>query len=119
VPEAGTYSGGCHCGRVGYEVATDLGQVVACNCSICTKRGFLWTFVPPAQFDLRSGEDALAEYQFGRKAIRHLFCTSCGVESFARGRKSDGTEAVAINVRCLDGVDPNAINTVPFNGRDL
>jgi hypothetical protein len=119
VSAPGTYTGGCHCGRVGYEVRTDLAPVVACNCSICTKRGFLWTFVPPSEFALRTGEEALAEYQFGRKAIRHLFCTGCGVESFARGRTPDGAEAVAINVRCLDGVGPNAISTVPFNGRDL
>jgi hypothetical protein len=119
VADAEARSGGCHCGRVAYEVTTDLAQVVACNCSICTKRGFLWTFVPPSQFELRTGEEALAEYQFGRKAIRHLFCTACGVESFARGTMPDGTEAVAVNVRCLDGVDPNTISTVPFNGRDL
>ena len=63
--EARTLSGGCHCGRVRYAVETDLAQVIACNCSICTKRGLLLTFVPPERFTLQAGEDALTDYQFG------------------------------------------------------
>ncbi len=119
MPEARTYSGGCHCGRARYEATTDLARVIACNCSICRKRGLLWTFIGPEKFALRSGEDNLADYQFGKRTIHHLFCPTCGVESFARGRAPDGTEAVAINVRCLDEVDPDTLTTTPFNGRDL
>ena len=41
MPEMRTYGGGCHCGRVRYEVATSLEPVIDCNCSICQKRGAL------------------------------------------------------------------------------
>ena len=61
-----TCTGGCHCGNVRYEVTTDLSQVVACNCSICMKRGVLWTFAAPEKFALRAGADDLADYQFGK-----------------------------------------------------
>jgi len=119
MPGARTHSGGCHCGRVRYAVETDLSRVVSCNCSICTKRGLLLAFVPPERFTLQAGEDALTDYQFGRKTIHHLFCASCGVESFARGRTPDGTEMIAVNVRCLDGVDPETLERTPFDGRQL
>ena len=119
MPEARTYSGGCHCGQVRFVAETDLAQVIACNCSICTKRGLLLTFVPPARFTLQAGEDALTDYQFGRKTIHHLFCTGCGVESFTRGRTPDGTEVIAINVRCLDGIEPETLERTPFDGRQL
>src|SRR5690349_412886 len=89
VAEARTLNGGCHCGRVRYAVETDLAQVISCNCSICAKRGLLLTFVPPARFTLETGEEALTDYQFGKKAVHHLFCAGCGVESFARGRMPD------------------------------
>src|SRR5215831_725498 len=72
---AKTYTGGCHCGEVRYETTTDLSTVMACNCSICTKRGILWTFVKPEQFALRSGEEDLRDYQFNKKMIHHLFCS--------------------------------------------
>src|SRR5947209_6999302 len=111
-----TFTGGCHCGSVRYRVTTDLAHVIACNCSHCAIKGLLLTFVPPAQFELLSGADALSDYQFNRKVIHHLFCPACGVESFARGRKPDGTEMVAINARCLDGVDVAALTLVPFDG---
>jgi hypothetical protein len=111
------YSGGCHCGQVRYDVTADLSNVVACNCSICNKRGALWTFVTPESFALRAGNDDLADYQFNKKVIHHLFCRECGVGSFSRGKKPDGSEMIAINVRCLDGVDVTALKPQPFDGK--
>ena len=113
------FTGGCHCGQVRFEVTADLSQVTSCNCSICQRRGFLWAFVPPEKFALRSGEDALSEYRFNRKVIQHLFCTDCGVESFARGTAPDGKAMIAVNARCLDGVEPTTLNAVAFDGRSL
>lgn len=117
--EMRSYEGGCHCGRVRYDVETDLAMVLECNCSICQKRGALLTFVPASQFSLRSGEDALADYQFNKKIVHHLFCKICGIASFARGRGPDGAEMVAINVRCLDGVDLDALSLTPFDGKSM
>ena len=114
-----TYRGGCDCGKVRFEATADLSKVLACNCSICTKRGLLLTFVPPQQFVLLSGEDALADYRFHKKVVHHLFCTACGVESFARGTMPDGTEMVAINARCLEGVEPATLDAIPFDGRSV
>lgn len=115
--EARTYEGGCHCGAVRYAARVDLSRVISCNCSICTKRGLLLAFAPAAEFTLRSGEPELSDYQFGQKRIHHLFCRRCGVESFARGTGEDGTPMVAVNIRCLDGVDLSALSPKPFDGR--
>ena len=119
MPEARTYTGGCHCGHVRYEATSDLAQVIACNCSICCKRGFLWTFVPPPQFALQAGGEDLRDYQFNKQIIHHLFCPACGVESFARGKAPGGSDMIAVNVRCLDGVDVAALTLTPFDGRSL
>jgi len=112
-----THSGGCHCGRVRYEVATELSAVLDCNCSICRKRGMLWTFVEAKDFKLLAGEAELVDYQFNKRIIHHLFCRACGVTSFARGRGADGSEAVGINVRCLDDVDLAGLTLTPYDGR--
>jgi hypothetical protein len=119
MPDARTYAGGCHCGRVRYQVATALAPVIACNCSICSKRGILWTFVPAAQFTLQQGADVLTDYQFNRHVIHHLFCRVCGVGSFSRGEGPDGSETAAINVRCLDDVDVGSLSVTPFDGKSL
>ena len=119
MPDTKNYSGGCHCGQVRYDVTADLGSVMACNCSICTKRGAIWTFVPADNFALRAGAGDLADYQFNKKVIHHLFCPQCGVGSFSRGKRPDGADMVAVNVRCLDGVDVAALNPKPFDGRKL
>ena len=117
--ESRTYSGGCHCRRVQYEVSTNLTPVIACNCSHCQPKGLLLTFVPPEQFTLRAGEGELTEYQFNKHIIHHLFCGTCGVQSFARGKGPRGEDMIAINVRCLDGIDLAALKPMPFDGRSI
>jgi hypothetical protein len=117
--EAKTYQGGCHCGAVRYAVTTDLKQVIACNCSICSKKGLLLTFVPTAAFRLETGEESLQDYQFNKHVIHHRFCRICGVQPFSRGVAPNGAEMVAVNVRYLDGIDPGALSPTPFHGRDL
>jgi hypothetical protein len=115
-----TYAGGCQCGKVRYEVALELGPVVACNCSRCGRIGSLFAFVPAEDFKLLSGEADLTDYQFNKRAIHHLFCATCGIESFARGKRpNDGADVVAINARCLDGVDVDSLTVKKFDGRSL
>jgi len=115
--ELKSYAGGCQCGRVRYEVQLDLGApVTSCNCSMCGRSGTLLTFVPAGQFKLLSGEDSLTDYLFNRHAIHHLFCNVCGIKSFARGMGKDGP-TVAINARCLEGVEIEQLNIHRFDGR--
>jgi hypothetical protein len=117
--DAKTYQGGCHCGRVRYEVTGDFSQGFDCNCSICMKRGALWGFVKAPQFKLLQGDDALTDYQFGKKKIHHLFCQSCGVGSFSRGLAPNGDETFAINLNCIDDIDVAALKQTPFDGKNL
>ncbi|MBJ6766149.1 GFA family protein [Myxococcaceae bacterium JPH2] len=111
-------AGGCHCGQVRFDVKMDLTQpMIACNCSICGKTGGMLGFVPATQFNLLSGRERLTDYQFGKKTIHHLFCSTCGVRPFGQGKGPDGQEMYAINVRCLDGVDVSTLKVVPFDGK--
>jgi hypothetical protein len=115
-----TRQGGCHCGKVRYEVTTDLAKVIACNCSICTKHGLVLTFVPDDKFKLLSGEQELGQYEFNKHRIHHHFCRTCGVEPFARGTAPGSTQAmVAVNVRSLDDIDLGALKPAPFDGKSL
>ncbi len=114
------HSGGCHCGTVSYEVDIDLERgVMSCNCSHCQMKGFLLSFVPAEKFTLLSGEENLQEYRFNTERIQHLFCKTCGVESFARGKDSKGADTVMINVRCLKDVDIDGLEVQKINGKNL
>jgi len=118
--ETRKYTGGCHCGRLMFEVDTDLSTAISCNCSICTKRGLVLTFVTPEQFTLTKGsERELTKYQFNKKVVDHLFCPDCGVEAFGTGKMPTGQTMYAINVRCLEGVDVAALTPRPVDGRRL
>jgi hypothetical protein len=113
------YAGSCHCGDVRFEVEADLGTVMACNCSICSRAGYLLAFVGPDHFKLLSGAGKQTDYQFNKKNIHHLFCSKCGVRSFGHGKGPDGSEMYAVNVRTLDGIDLASLKVQSFNGKDL
>jgi hypothetical protein len=111
------YTGGCHCGAVRYEVTTDPDMAIACNCSHCGKLGLTLTFATPDKFRLLSGEGAQTEYRFNKRVIQHLFCPVCGTQSYAVGRTPDGKAVIAVNVRCLDGIDVATLDPKPYDGK--
>lgn len=119
MPDVKRYQGGCHCGAVRYEASLEMTPLLECNCSHCSAKGFILTFTGAAGFDLKQGEDQLTAYQFHKKAITHLFCRVCGVQSFARGKTPDGKDMIAVNVRCLDGIDVAALETTPVDGKSF
>jgi hypothetical protein len=110
------YTGGCQCGAVKYEVETEIAQVISCNCSRCRRVGSLLAFAPKSAFKLTAGEDAATVYLFNKHVINHLFCSTCGIQSYSHGAGPDGSEMVAINVRCLDGVDLEQFEVMKYDG---
>ena len=110
-----TYEGGCHCGRVRFRVTASLERVTQCNCSMCTKKGFLHLIVGPEQFELLSGADVLTTYEFNTRVAKHRFCRICGIHPFYTPRSDP--DKVDVNVRCLDGIDPSALAVTTFDGK--
>lgn len=97
-----TYSGGCHCGAVRFEV--ELGpepEAWLCNCSICEMTGYEHVIVDKASFRLLSGSDKLTSYRFNTGVADHLFCAVCGIKSFYVPRSHPN--GYSVNARCLDG----------------
>jgi hypothetical protein len=117
--EQKTYDGACHCGNVRYKVTTDLAQVISCNCSMCGMAGTLLTFAAPDQFQLLAGENAVTDYQFNKKVIHHLFCSTCGIKSYGWGTGPDGKKMFAVNVRCLQNVDPSTLTPMQVDGKNF
>ena len=111
-----TYEGGCHCGRVRFRVRADLSSLLECNCSICTKKGILHLIVPPPQFELLTGSEALTTYQFNTNTARHTFCRYCGMHPFYTPRSHP--DHVDVNARCLDGIDVAVLRPRMVDGRD-
>jgi hypothetical protein len=113
------YTGSCHCGKVRFEVEGDITGVTACNCSICSRKGWLLWFVPRGNLRLLTPIQDLADYTFGPATIHHRFCPTCGIHPFGEGAMPDGTPMAAINVRCLEGIDPDSFPVDHFDGRAL
>ena len=111
------HQGGCHCGTVRFEVrAAAIINVSECNCSICSKSGYLGMIVPRDRFTLKSGEESLTEYTFDSGDAKHLFCKHCGIKSFYIPRSHPDGESV--NARCLDPGTIGTMNIKQFDGKN-
>jgi hypothetical protein len=111
------HAGGCHCGRVRFEVEAPARiEVAECNCSICAKVAYLHLIVPADRFRLLSGRDELTTYNFNTGVAQHYFCKHCGVKSFYIPRSHP--DGVSVNARCLDEGSVESMTVLPYNGRD-
>ena len=109
-----THLGSCHCGRVSFEVDTQLDHVVECSCSLCRRLGALWHGASDANLRITGGEADLTLYQFNTMTAKHYTCRHCGVHPFSRPRLDPNRWVV--NVRCIDGVDVSALPLLRFDG---
>jgi hypothetical protein len=110
------FEGGCHCGAIRFRVRADLSTAELCNCSICTMKGYIHLVVPPEDFELLSGRDALTTYTFNTRTAQHHFCSTCGVQPFYVPRSDP--DKLDVNVRCLEGVDLASLRLPTFDGRN-
>lgn len=112
-----THSGGCHCGLVRFEVEAPAAiEATECNCSICSKAGYLHLIVAQSDFRLLRGADSLETYTFNTGAAKHKFCRRCGVKSFYIPRSHP--DGISVNVRCLDPETIAKVTVTAFDGRN-
>lgn len=110
------YKGSCHCQAIRFEVeASEKIEADLCNCSICTKSGFLHLIVPKNKFKLLSGSESTSTYRFGSGIAKHTFCEVCGVKPFYTPRSNP--DGIDINVNCLD-TESLSINVTKFDGQN-
>jgi hypothetical protein len=111
------HEGGCHCGRIRFEVeAPARVDATECNCSICSRCGYLHLIVAREDFRLLQGSDELTEYTFNTGEARHYFCRHCGVKSFYVPRSHP--DGFSVNVRCIDDGTLESVSVTAFDGRN-
>lgn len=113
------YKGSCHCGRVAFQVDGEIKGAMACNCSICLRKGALMWFVPRETLQLQTPDEAASTYEFNKHVIKHRFCPTCGIHPYGEGMDPKGNRIAAVNLRCIEGIDLSAIPVQEFNGRAM
>jgi hypothetical protein len=124
-----TYSASCHCGAVRFRFESEeITTGCRCNCSICVRRGAVMSarYYAPVAFELVTGAESLAVYQFGDRDVRHCFCKTCGVHPFhevaAVPPAYEGPAKVGdrrVNLGCVDGLDVLGLEIDVIDGRSF
>jgi len=111
-------TGSCHCGKITYSVQGDFESVMECNCSHCSRKGYLLWFVPRDHLTYSDADNALATYTFNTHNIQHHFCKTCGCAPFGFGEQG-GQKMAAVNIRCLNDVDLSAVKREFVDGKSF
>ncbi|KAF8151892.1 Mss4-like protein [Mycena galopus ATCC 62051] len=101
------YQGNCHCGAFKFTFkAPQITQAKTCDCTICSKNGYIWGKPDGDSFTVVKGdEDALVSYEFGKRAFAHKFCSTCGTSVMVRSKIDSMGKAALINVRAVQNLD--------------
>ncbi len=113
------YRGSCHCGNVAFEVEGEIASALACNCSMCQRKGSLLWFVPRAELHLLTPDENASTYTFNKHKIKHRFCAKCGIHPYGEALDPKGNHVAAINIRCLEDIDLAGIPVTHYDGRAL
>jgi len=113
------YKGSCHCGKIRFDVEGEITGAMACNCSMCRRKGALLWFVPRDRLTLLTTEKDLGTYTFNKHVIKHHFCQTCGIHPYGEGTDPKGNSMAAVNLRCLEEVDLETVPVQHFDGRSL
>lgn len=113
------YKGRCHCGKVAFEVEGEINGAMACNCSICSRKGTLMLFVPREKLRLLTPESEMSTYTFNKHIIKHRFCPTCGIHPYGEGVGPNGNNMAAINIRCIEGIDLASVPVQNYDGLSL
>lgn len=120
-----TYLGSCHCGAVKFEVDADIDHVIACDCSICRRRGALTFRVAEGDIRFLTPLSELSVYRWGTLTAVDYFCPVCGILPYRRPRtltdeeRAHGGSIWAVNVRCLAGIDASSLPVKHGRGSQL
>lgn len=114
-----TYKVSCHCGKVAIEAEGEIDSGLACNCSMCGRRGSLLWFVPRDKVKFTTPEDQAASYTFNKHVIQHRFCPACGIHVFGEGTDPKGGKVAAVNLRCVEGLDLDSVKVHHYDGRAI
>jgi hypothetical protein len=108
-------SGSCHCGAVRIEAPGAPDWIGSCNCSICTKLGWLVAYYPDDGSVRISG--ATVPYIWGDRMISLHHCPACGCGTHWQ-TTGESYGRVGVNARLLDGFAVDEGRTL-FDGEPL
>jgi hypothetical protein len=120
-------TGSCHCGKTAFEIDGEIPlKLTRCTCSFCSKRGTLYAYYKPAQFNLTTPATDIATYRWQTKKVAHNFCATCGCGTFSDSPafKPDGswdgkTRRIGVNARLIDDFDAAIAPVDVIDGKNL
>ena len=103
---------GCHCGVIKFQVNISLKDLRRCNCSFCSRKGFVMGSAPVDVLTIIYGKKYLSTYKWNTNVAEHYFCKICGINTHHK-RRSNPSE-YGYNIACIEGFEMSWIENAPF-----
>ncbi len=108
----------CHCGEVEIQInlKKNIDELMRCNCSMCKRKGTMYTIIKKEDLKIIKGEKKIKTYQFNTKVAKHHFCSECGTHTHNLRRSDPNTYGV--NMGCVDEIEANELFKFKIHVRD-
>lgn len=122
-----TITGSCHCGNTSFRIEGEIPETLTrCTCSFCSKRGHLWAYYEPQQFQVTPKPAGDATYRWQTKLVAHHFCPHCGCGTYSDSPafQPDGSwdkvsRRIGVNARLFDNFDAAMAPVNVIDGKNL
>lgn len=100
----------CHCGRAKLTLPRAPDQVTHCNCSLCTKTGFLGVYFPSEELQIEGEFDVYIRSDSNPACIAQQRCRHCGILTHWVPLTDPPHVRMGVNARLIE---PEALEGVP------
>jgi hypothetical protein len=108
-------TGSCHCGAVRLTAPGAPEWVGSCNCSLCTKTGWLVAYYPDGEVTV---EGETIAYVWGDRMIGIHHCPTCGCGTHWKTLGEDFGR-MGVHARLLEGFEAEAPGGARFRGEPV
>ena len=104
--------GSRHCGVIKFQVNISLKDLCRCNCSICSRKGFVMGSAPVDVLTNISGKKYLSTYKLNTNVAEQYFCKIYEINTHHKIRSNPSE--YGYNISCIRGFKISWIENAPF-----
>jgi hypothetical protein len=92
----------CHCGQVAITLPALPDEITQCNCSLCSKTGFMGIYYRPEDVAVTGEVEPYVRSDLDEACLTNWRCSHCGCATHWTGLGQYAEAKMGVNARMLD-----------------
>jgi hypothetical protein len=106
----------CHCGQVTITLPRRPDEISQCNCSLCSKTGFMGIYYRPDEVVVTGELDPYVRSDLDEACLTNWRCRHCGCATHWTGLGQYAEGRMGVNARMLHPAALKGVPVIPVDG---